>query len=115
MTLITWSNSRLKNLNLKNKDTGHCVHPEGGSPGEEDKLGYWHSCPDEDRTKLEFLKLGKQSADSLAVKREQIVFSLNVTESQTESREGHLFIDSSCGRQAVLQTVKAKGLASLQD
>ena len=35
--------------------------------------------------------------------------------SQTESREGHLFIDGSCGRQAVLQTVKAKGLVSLQD
>ena len=35
--------------------------------------------------------------------------------SHTESMEGHLFIDRSCGRQAVLQTVKAKGLVSLQD
>ena len=55
--------SRLDTLVLKNKDTGQCVHPYGGRPGEGVGLVYWKGCDNLDRLKLEFLKLGKKATD----------------------------------------------------
>ena len=50
---------RLPGNDLKNTDTGQCVHPYGGWKGEGVKLSYLSGCDPVARMSLEFLKLGK--------------------------------------------------------